>query len=198
MGCKHSVEVISGGDGKDIAVNDDLQHVNNRTTEQQQQQQQRPLLQADEFVDKEDENDTRSRHTNDVNNDGPVVYNKDRQQDDSRNDDFTKDYIILKQVMGGASALSHIYMVMKRQRPIVDDTQQKEQQQEQQQMEQQQTNTDNIETNITTTPTTTDDNVYVLQVIDMDSVAPERRKPMRKEIHSLKSIVHPNSTYIFE
>ena len=35
--------------------------------------------------------------------------------------------------------------------------------------------------------------IYVLQVIDMESVAPERRKSMRKEIIALQSIVHPNS-----
>jgi hypothetical protein len=39
-----------------------------------------------------------------------------------------------------------------------------------------------------------DDKVFVLQVINMKYVAPERRKSMRKEIHSLKTIHHPNST----
>ena len=34
------------------------------------------------------------------------------------------------------------------------------------------------------------DEIYVCQVIDMESVAPERRKSMRKEIVALQSIVH--------
>ena len=36
---------------------------------------------------------------------------------------------------------------------------------------------------------------YVMQVIDMKAVAPERREAMKEEIQSLKKISHPNSTY---
>jgi len=40
-------------------------------------------------------------------------------------------------------------------------------------------------------------NVYVMQVIDMKSVAPERRESMRDEIQSLKKISHANSELLF-
>jgi len=37
--------------------------------------------------------------------------------------------------------------------------------------------------------------MYVMQVIDMKSVAPERRDDMRNEVQALKKIHHPNSKY---
>lgn len=40
-------------------------------------------------------------------------------------------------------------------------------------------------------------NVYVMQVIDMKSVAPERRDEMRDEIQALKKISHANSEFFF-
>jgi hypothetical protein len=196
MGCQQSVEVISGGDGKDTNVPDDFHNVNDRHDNKIEQQNQ-PLQHAENLVPNEDNSNTRSRRSNDGDNDDSVA-NKDKpQQDRFRLDDFTKDYVILKKVMGGTSALSNIYMVMKR--PKDDNVQPNEDYHEEQllvqQQQQQQTGTDIVDNTTTTTATTTDDNVYVLQVIDMDSVAPERRKAMRKEIHSLKTIVHPNSTY---
>ena len=39
----------------------------------------------------------------------------------------------------------------------------------------------------------TEETVYILQIIDMKLVAPERRRAMRKEIQSLKELNHPNS-----
>jgi hypothetical protein len=89
---------------------------------------------------------------------------------DLLNDDFNKDYSIVKQVTTGKSSLSSIYMVLKRNS-------------EHPELQRAEENED-------------DDNVYVLQVINMKSVAPERRKSMRREIHSLKTIHHPNSTCI--
>ena len=180
------------------------------------------------------------------------------------NDDFTTDYVILKQVMVGMSALSNIYMVMKRPKSTnpsnVDhddhdnnnnnnkDTTNHNPHVSSQLPSSQENgvllpqNTDPTiaikTTTSTTIPSTTalsttavttttthhdsstatlptdakgavphntmmnDNNsdsqnntneIYVLQVIDMESVAPERRKSMRKEIIALQSIVHPNS-----
>jgi hypothetical protein len=170
------------------------------------------------------------------------------------NDDFTTDYVILKQVMVGMSALSNIYMVMKRPNPtntsdvdgggghndlitntVTDATNTNmtthppESQPQHIDAPPQQTD-QALEAAATTMPSTTpatttnvqaiatnnantnhhsphkndgntaDNEIYVLQVIDMESVAPERRKSMRKEIIALQSIIHPNSkctTHIF-
>jgi hypothetical protein len=46
------------------------------------------------------------------------------------------------------------------------------------------------------TVTDDEDDMYVLQVIDMKSVVPERRSTMKTEIQSLTEIRHPNSKYI--
>lgn len=92
-------------------------------------------------------------------------------------DDFTRDYKVVKQVMGGSAGhgLSNIFMVVKNkeQRPLDEDAEVKTDADE----------SDNGDGN----------DVYVLQVIDMKSVAPEQRKSMKKEIQSLKQIQHQNS-----
>jgi hypothetical protein len=90
-------------------------------------------------------------------------------------DDFTKFYTGIKHITGGAvgTGLSSFYVVIKNDdrhadsttEPVSDDADQE------------------IEEN----------RLFMLQVIDIKSVAPERRKAMKKEIQSLKQIQHPNS-----
>jgi hypothetical protein len=164
-------------------------------------------------------------------------------KNDSHKDDFTKDYVIIKQVMVGMSALSNIYMVMKRPKPtsssnddddddeavnttknVVAETDTnvatyppKLQLQENDSKPQPTDQTmeaaaaatlpsttttadhiplnENIDNDDNNNNNTTDNEIYVLQVIDMESVAPERRKSMRKEIIALQSIIHPNSKF---
>jgi len=82
---------------------------------------------------------------------------------------FAKDYRIIRDVGG---SLSRIYLVVRNHR---EDHQTSAPQHQPQ-----------------------DDGVmgaYVMQVIDMKAVAPERREAMKEEIQSLKNISHPNSTY---
>jgi hypothetical protein len=185
--------------------------------QQLEEQERNPLLQEENVL----RNET-NKTTNDTNipNAAAVapVHNSDDSHDPSYtqprcNDDFTTDYIVLKQIMGGISALSNIYMVMKR--PLPNDSPNDHipvppsvsSPHEQPTNDIVTSHDEKAGTTASTTPLqtndehntdgtmTNNDGIYVLQVIDMYSVAPERRKSMRKEIIALKSIVHPNSTY---
>lgn len=101
-------------------------------------------------------------------------------------EDFTSLYRVMKQVTGGAakSGLSNIYLVVKHgsdeEPPATAATDEA-------------TTDESQKEDGTDRPHYEDDNLYIMQVIDIKSVAPERRKAMKKEIQSLKLIQHPNS-----
>lgn len=148
MGCNQSVEVIPGG----MRPND--QNASDTLTADHHE----PLHQMPE----EDEVLTDRIHLGDT---------ADPELPD---DDYNKDYRIVKKVPTGKSSLSSIYMVLKKKSP-----------QNPSGLREGEQKVDD------------DENVYVLQVINMKLVAPERRKSMRKEIISLQEIHHPNSAYPF-
>lgn len=82
---------------------------------------------------------------------------------------FEKDYRIVRRAGG---SLSRIYMVTKN-HPAQHAGQQQS----------------------SATTSNEDLDVYVMQVIDMKSVAPERREAIKDEIQSLKKLRHPNSKF---
>jgi hypothetical protein len=90
-------------------------------------------------------------------------------------DDFAKFYTVIKHVTGGAvgTGLSSIYVVIKNDDHHADCTAEAVSDDADQEIE--------------------ESRLFMLQVIDIKSVAPERRKAMKKEIQSLKQIQHPNS-----
>ena len=119
-------------------------------------------------------------------------------------DDFTADYTIIQQVMVGASALSHIYMVMKRPDVPINSNRDSNNNSTDNSFGEDamhqvtttsQTPAKNMDVAVSVQQGPNPDEIYVCQVIDMESVAPERRKSMRKEIIALQSIVHPNSKW---
>jgi hypothetical protein len=173
MGCHQSVEVVVPGgetDHNNVEIRTTGDN-NNKSSTAKQPTHSRP-------VDSEDETESLIRKGGTSGSD----------QDHHSSDNFMDDYQILKQVtLGGKSSLSSIYMVLKRDREP-----------EQQKRQEQQLDCDNNEAVVANKmddpASALDDKVYVLQVIDMKSVAPERRRSMRKEIHALKKIHHPNST----
>jgi hypothetical protein len=90
-------------------------------------------------------------------------------------DDFTQFYTVIKHITGGAvgSGLSSFYVAIKNDDHHADSTDEPVSNDADQEIE--------------------ENRLFMLQVIDIKSVAPERRKAMKKEIQSLKQIQHPNS-----
>ena len=130
MGCTHSTksneivvttESSNGGANHDHATKIHRSATMPKAENEQEQQQKIQLLDKNQNIG-DDNNSSGTRQTappTSLHSNGKT--NRTMNNNDSYNDDFTTDYAIIKQVMVGMSALSNIYMVMKRPKPTNDD-----------------------------------------------------------------------------